>query len=173
MAALQHLISRRIDPTHAAVVSVGTLRAGTAANVIPSSATATGTIRTLDSADREFLRAAVAQTVADTCRAFGCEALVAITPGEPMLVNDPGLTAACQPLLRAAGFDVDTEFRSCGADDFSYYSAVVPTVMLFVGSGTAVSLHHPWFLPADKTVGQVAAAMLAGYLAAVSVLAEA
>lgn len=172
VVALQHLISRRIDPTHSAVVSVGELRAGSAANVIPSSATAAGTIRTLDEADRQFLRTALAQTVADTCRGYGCEGAVAITAGEPMLVNDPVLTAACQPLLSAAGFKVDTEFRSCGADDFSYYSAVVPTVMLFVGSGTDVSLHHPRFLPADETVGQVAAAMLAGYLAAVAVLAE-
>jgi amidohydrolase len=170
VVALQHVISRRIDPVHGAVVSVGTLRAGTAANVIPASATAAGTIRTLDSADREFLRGAVAQTVADTCRAYGCEGVAAITQGEPMLVNDPRLTAACQPLLRTAGFGVDTEFRSCGADDFSYYSAVVPAVMLFVGSGTAVSLHHPRFLPTDETVGQVAAAMLAGYLAALSSL---
>jgi amidohydrolase len=173
VVALQHLISRRIDPIHAAVVSVGTLRAGSAANVIPPAATATGTIRTLDGADREFLRAAVTQTVADTCRAYGCAGAVVITPGEPMLVNDPVLIAACQPLLRAAGFGVDAEFRSCGADDFSYYSAVVPTVMLFIGSGTAVSLHHPRFLPADETVSQVATAMVAGYLAAVAVLAEA
>jgi amidohydrolase len=76
-------------------------------------------------------------------------------------------------LLRNAGFVVDTEFRSCGADDFSYFSAVVPSVMLFVGSGTAVSLHHPRFLPGDEAVGQVASAMLAGYLAAVSKLAPA
>jgi hypothetical protein len=45
--------------------------------------------------------------------------------------------------------------------------------MLFIGSGTAVSLHHPRFLPADETVSQVATAMVAGYLAAVAVLAEA
>jgi amidohydrolase len=172
VVALQHLISRRVDPTHGAVVSVGTLRAGTAANIIPAAACARGTIRTLAGADREFLRAAVAQTVADTCRAYGCEATVDITPAEPMLVNDPGLTAACQPLLRFAGFDVETDFRSCGADDFSYYSAVVPTVMLFVGSGTPVSLHHPGFLPGDEAVGQVASAMLAGYLAAVARLAD-
>jgi amidohydrolase len=171
VVALQHLVSRRIDPTHAAVISVGALRAGQAANVIPDSATAAGTIRTLAEADREFLRAAVAATVADTCRGYGCRSTVAITPAEPALVNDPQLTAACVPLLQDAGFRVDTEFRSCGADDFSYYSAAVPTVMLFAGSGTAVSLHHPRFLPADDAVGQVAAAMLAGYLAAVSELA--
>jgi len=88
-----------------------------------------------------------------------------------MLVNDPRLTAACQPLLRAAGQQVDAEFRSCGADDFSYYSAVVPTLMLFVGSGTTESLHHPRFLPGDDAIGHVATAMLAGYLAAVASLA--
>jgi amidohydrolase len=173
VAALQHLVSRRIDPTHSAVVSVGSLRAGEAANVIPATASAAGTMRTLAGADREFLRTALAETVTDTCRAYGCKGAVAITPAEPMLVNDPELTAACQPLLRSAGFVVDTEFRSCGADDFSYFSAVVPSVMLFVGSGTAVSLHHPRFLPADDAVGQVASAMLAGYLAAVSRLAPA
>jgi amidohydrolase len=171
VVALQHLVSRRIDPTHAAVVSVGALRAGQAANVIPATATAAGTIRTLAAADREFLRAAVPETVADTCRAYGCHGAVTLTPAEPALVNDPALTAACQPLLRDAGFRVDTEFRSCGADDFSYYSAVVPSVMLFVGSGTPVSLHHPRFRPPDDAVGQVAAAMLAGYLAAVAGLA--
>jgi amidohydrolase len=171
VVALQHLVSRRIDPTHGAVVSVGALRAGQAANVIPATASAAGTIRTLAGTDRDFLRTAVSETVADTCRAYGCQGAVTITPAEPALVNDPQLTAACQPLLRHAGFRVDTEFRSCGADDFSYYSAVVPSVMLFVGSGTAESLHHPRFLPADDAVGQVAAAMLAGYLAAVSGLA--
>jgi len=171
VVALQHLVSRRVDPTHAVVVSVGALRAGQAANVIPPTATAAGTIRTLARTDREFLRTAVRETVADTCRAYGCQGRVDITPAEPALVNDPRLAAACQPLLRAAGLRVDTEFRSCGADDFSYYSAVVPSVMLFVGSGTDVSLHHPQFLPADDAVGQVAAAMLAGYLAAVSILA--
>ncbi len=172
VVALQHLVSRRVDPTHGAVVSVGALRAGQAANVIPDTATAAGTIRTLAAADREFLRAAVAQTVADTCRASGCDGTVTITPAEPALVNDPRLTAACQALLLQAGFRVDTEFRSCGADDFSYYSAIVPSVMLFAGSGTDVSLHHSRFLPADDAVGQVAAVMLAGYLAAVFGLAD-
>ena len=171
VVALQQLVSRRIDPTHAAVVSVGVLQAGQAANVIPPAATAAGTIRTLHGPDREFLRTALRDTVADTCRAHGCQGSVAITPAEPALVNDPQLAGACQERLRAAGLRVDTEFRSCGADDFSYFSAVVPSVMLFAGSGTAVSLHHPRFLPPDEAVGQVAAAMLAGYLAALDCLA--
>jgi amidohydrolase len=168
--ALQLLISRRIDPTHAAVVAVGSLLAGDAANVIPATATATGTIRTLDGADREFLRAQLRQTVESVSQAHGCHGTVSITPAEPALVNDPVLAAACRPLLRQAGFTVSEEFRSCGADDFSYYSQIAPAVMLFAGSGTDVTLHHPRFLPADEMVGSVATAMLAGYLASLDAL---
>jgi amidohydrolase len=169
VVTLQHLISRRIDPTHAAVLSVGTLQAGHAPNVIPATAIAHGTIRTLDAGDRQLLRAAVGEVVADVCRAHGCEGTVTVVPAEPALVNDPGLAAACQALLGDAGFVVDTEFRSCGADDFSYYGRAAPSVMLFAGSGTPVSLHHPEFLPADDTIADVANVMLAGYFAALTV----
>ncbi|HUA41322.1 MAG TPA: M20 family metallopeptidase [Streptosporangiaceae bacterium] len=170
VVTLQHLISRRIDPTHAAVLSVGTLQAGHAPNVIPATATAHGTIRTLDTRDRQLLRAAVGEVVADVCRAHGCEGTVTVVPAEPALVNDPDLTAACQTLLGDAGFVVDTEFRSCGADDFSYYGRAAPSVMLFAGSGTPVSLHHPEFLPADDRIGDVANVMVAGYFAALTAL---
>ena len=172
VVSVQQLVSRRIDPTHVAVVSVGTLRAGSAPNIIPTTASASGTVRALDQADREFLRAALIDIVEYVCRAHGCRAEITVTPHEPALVNDARLVAACQPLLRQAGFTVDTEFRSCGADDFSYYAAALPSVMLFLGSGTPVSLHHPEFLPADEAVGQVAAAMLAGYLAGVPIATE-
>ncbi|HXB48606.1 MAG TPA: amidohydrolase [Streptosporangiaceae bacterium] len=184
VVALQQLISRRIDPTHAAVISVGTLRAGHAPNVIPGTAAASGTIRTLDQQDRQFLRSAVSEAVAGVCRAHGCEGTVTLVPAEPALVNDPQLAAACQPLLRRAGYVVETEFSSCGADDFAYYGAgpqeagsqgaggqgtAVPSVMMFAGSGTPVSLHHPEFLPPDEAIGDVASAMLAGYLAALAI----
>jgi amidohydrolase len=185
VVALQQLISRRIDPTHAAVISVGTLQAGHAPNVIPATATACGTIRTLDEKDRQFLRSAIGEAVAGVCLAHGCEGTVTVVPAEPALVNDPRLAAACQPLLRDAGYIVETEFRSCGADDFAYYCAgsqgdgsqgaggqgtAVPSVMVFAGSGTPVSLHHPEFLPADGAIGDVASAMLAGYLAALALI---
>jgi amidohydrolase len=163
---LQQIVSRRTDPLHAAVVSVGMLQAGQAPNVIPGTATARGTLRALDETDRPAMHRAVHEITEHTCRAHGCRATVTIVAGEPALVNDEELAAASWPLLREAGFEVDTSFRSCGADDFSYYGATAPALMLFVGSGGPVSLHHPEFLPGDDTVGQVAAAMLAGYLAA-------
>jgi amidohydrolase len=175
VVTIQQLISRRIDPTHAAVISVGTLQAGHAPNIIPATAAASGTIRTLDQQDRQFLRSAIGETVAAVCRAHGCDGTVTVVPAEPALANDPRLAAACQPLLRRAGYAVETGFCSCGADDFAYYGAAsqgaeLPSVMMFVGSGTPVTLHHPQFLPPDGVLGDVATAMLAGYLAALALI---
>jgi amidohydrolase len=168
--ALQQIVSRRSDPTHAVVVSVGTLEAGQAANVIPPAAVARGTLRALDQADRPGMHKALREIVEHTSAANGCRGTVTIHEGEPALVNDAPLTTASWPWLREAGFAVDTSFRSCGADDFSYYARSAPTLMIFLGTGGPVSLHHPRFLPPDDMVGQVASAMLAGYLGAQGLL---
>jgi amidohydrolase len=168
VVALQSVVSRRSDPTHAAVVSVGMLEAGQAANVIPSAAAARGTVRVLDEADRPGLHEMIRETVKHTCLAFGCRGTVSFDQGEPALVNNEALTVATWPWLRDAGFHVDTSFRSCGADDFSYFTHGVPALMLFLGTGGEHALHHPSFLPADEMVGQAAAALLAGYLGALS-----
>ncbi len=165
---LQQIVSRRIDPTHAAVVSVGTLQAGQAPNVIPGTASARGSLRALDPADRPAMHRWLAQIVEHASLAHDCRASVTIVEGEPALVNDARMAAESWPWLRQAGFAVDTSFRSCGADDFSFYARSVPTLMLFVGTGGEVSLHHPEFLPPDDTVGRVAEAMLAGYLGALT-----
>ena len=169
--ALQHAVSRRSDPTHAVVVSIGMLEAGQAANVIPGTAVARGTLRVLDENDRPGLHRAVTQIVEHTCLAHGCRGTVAIHDGEPALVNDAELTTATWPWLREAGFEVDTSFRSCGADDFSYFSGGgARALMLFLGTGGPYALHHPSFLPSDDMVGQVASALLAGYLGALSLI---
>jgi len=168
--ALQQIVSRRSDPTHSVVVSVGVMQAGQARNVIPHTATAKGTLRALNSDDRPGLHQALREIVEHTGRAHGCRAAVTIDEGEPALVNDEALATASWPWLREAGFDVDISFRSCGADDFSFYASSAPTLMIFAGTGGPVTLHDPRFLPSDDAVGQVASAMLAGYLGAQSLL---
>ena len=91
--------------------------------------------------------------------------------GEPAVVNDVGLAVRAAGHLAAAGVRTDTEFRSFGADDFSYYSAgpdALPSLMAFVGVDGGGGLHDPHFLPPDDTLGLVAEALVAGYLAALT-----
>ena len=173
VVALQALVSRRLDPMHAAVFSVGWVRAGSAENVIPGTAEAGGTLRALDPEDREPLRKMAHEIVAHTAQAHGCTARVEVTEGEPATVNDPALAEAARSLLPEAGLEVGPAMRSCGSDDFGFYGLTSPTLMMFVGlrgaPGTPnVPLHHPRFLPTGEAVGAVARAQAVAFVAAAS-----
>ena len=183
IVALQQVVSRRVDPVEGAVCTFGMVRAGSAFNVIPDTAYAGGSLRSMDDHEQERLRAVVRSIAEHTAAAHGCSAHVDFAPADPVLRNDPGLAAATGVRLRELGIAVDPTFRSFGADDFAHYCPVFPSVMTFVGVGTGSGsgghigrehvpgLHHPRFLPPDETVGEVAMAFLAGYLAARSLIA--
>jgi amidohydrolase len=171
IVALQSLVSRRLDPMHPAVFSVGWMRAGTAENVIPDAAEAGGTLRALEPEDREPLREIAREIVAYTARAHGCVATVEVIEGEPATVNEPALAEAARSLLPEAGFELAPAMKSCGSDDFGFYGRVSPTLMLFVGleggpGASNVPLHHPRFLPSEEAVGAVARAQALAFAAA-------
>jgi amidohydrolase len=171
--ALLDVARTSVDPMHPATLSIGALQAGGSSNVVPDTATARGTIRTFDAADRDRLLSRVRACAAGIAAAHGCAADVLITTGEPALHNDPALTAATRGWLTVAGFGGGREFRSCGSDDFAAFTAAVPGVMVFLGAAggpDAPMLHDARFLPPDEQVGEVARAMLAGYLGAVTTL---
>jgi metal-dependent amidase/aminoacylase/carboxypeptidase family protein len=159
----------------AAVLTVGEVHAGTAPNIVPEVATARATLRALDPNDRVLLHEAARRTVTHVAASFGCTGQVDVTEANPMLVNDPALSRAAVHRLVADGL-AHADFRSCGADDFAFYSAAMPTLMLFVGTddGTPGSpgLHHPRYVPPDDVVADVAAAYLAGLRAAVDLRGE-
>jgi amidohydrolase len=172
IGSLQHLVSRRVNPMNPTVLTIGSIAGGSSPNVIAQSVLLTGTLRTFDEADRLRLSILIEDTASGVAAIHGCVASVRVDFGEPVLDNDPALAAAAPAWLEQAGLCEAPPLRSCGADDFSYYCARYPSLMVFVGTGTGSpdepGLHHPQFLPSDETVGEVARAMLAAYLGAVS-----
>jgi amidohydrolase len=182
ITGLQELVSRQIDPIHPAVITIGRLQSGTAANIIPASGSLEGVIRTMHETDRTHLHAAIRRLAEHAAAARGASAEVQITVGDPILVNDQRLVQLTDPLIGELGLPVAHEpFRSCGADDFSHYSQLAPIMMMFVGvrqdpamrprqaatSGARyeVGLHHPTFLPADESIRTLALSLAAGYVA--------
>ncbi len=170
VVSLQQLASRRVDPIFGAVCSIGRIEAGTAANVVPNTASALGSLRLMRMADRDQALAGLEEIVHGTARAHGCTAELRIMPGEPVLHNDPELAAGAQRWLRHGEVPVDQDFRSFGADDFAHYcGGGTRGLMLFVGLGDtagARSLHDERFLPPDAAIAAVGQALIAGYLAA-------
>lgn len=171
---LQELIGRTIDPIRPALITVGEIRAGASHNVIPASGSLHGIIRTMHDEDQVHLHEAIRRLAEHTARARGARAEVRIITGDPVLANDARLARLTEPLLNGYGMLPAYEpFRSLGADDFSHYSRLAPSLMVFVGTGHGpthdgrheIGLHHPEFLPDDEAVAQVAAAFAAGYVA--------
>ena len=175
---LQHLVSRRVDPTVGAVLAITQLDAGASFNVVPDTARARGGLRVMRPEDREMLLQALDDVAGHIAAAHGCTAEVQAEDNMPVLANDPELARATTPWLQRSGIPVDDSFRSFGSDDFSHFSAAHRSLMLFLGvdggapgaDGRRPGLHSPRFLPGDDVVGQVAGALLAGYLAGAQLL---
>lgn len=170
--AIPEVIRRTVSPLRPAIVSIGTLSAGEgAANVLPAEARIYATMRTTDPADRQPLFDAIRQMAEGVAGSYGARADVNRIAGEPALINDATLASAADDWLAQLGVDGAEPMRSLGADDFSYFCAEVPSLMMFVGVETAglhpqPSLHDPRFLPDEGAIRTVARALLAGYLAA-------
>lgn len=173
VVSLQQLVSRDVDPMVPSVLTVGALAAGEAANATPGTAAARGIIRAMSEGSRRTLHERLRTVAAGVAQIHGCHASVDITDGEPVLHNDPALASATSGLLGTFGYRVVDSLRSCGADDFAYFAARYPSLMLFagVGDGKGPTLHHPAFLPDERAVDRVAEVMLAGYVAAAQVAA--
>jgi len=141
IVGLQTLVSRRVKPTAPAVVTVGSVHAGTKHNIIPEVARLQLTVRSYNDEVRRQLLDGIRQVTADTCRAMGCsrppEVLVSEEEYTPAAYNDPALTAAAKAVFeQALGSDrVVDKPPEMGGEDFGTYSRTlgVPGFMFRVG----------------------------------------
>lgn len=76
---LQAVVSRETGPTDPAVVSVGSLRSGASANIIPDEATLEVTLRAVSDTTLDRVTAAVHRIIAAECEASGCPAPPEVT----------------------------------------------------------------------------------------------
>jgi hippurate hydrolase len=141
VTALQTLVSRRVPPQQAAVVTVGSFHAGTKHNVIPDQARLQLTVRSYTDAVRGQLLDGIAQLARDSCRTFQCPRAPEVQIREeytPAVYNDPELTARAVALfsdLYGADRVVERE-PSMGGEDFGRYARElgVPGLLYRVGT---------------------------------------
>lgn len=173
VSGLSEIVRRTSNPMAPALISVGSVQVGSsAANVLAGKGTIKTTVRTSSSAAAQEIATAVQGFVEHTAQAYGCTGDLEYLPGEPALINDEHLAANFAAVQGKLGLETGEPMRSLGADDFSFYGELVPSLMCFVGVGTGAtpSLHDAQFLPPDSAVGYTAKALIAGYLAAARAL---
>lgn len=137
---LQTIVSRQVNLTDdAAVVTVGTLKAGVRYNVIPADVEMSGTIRAFSPQAQEQIWAAIRRTATGIAESAGAKAEVSIEPYVPVTFNDLPLTARMVPTLQAVAggaANVQQVKVNTWAEDFSLYQEKVPGVFVFLGGMT-------------------------------------
>lgn len=136
VGGLNSIVSRDLDPTQSAVLTVAHIVAGTTTNVIPASAFIEGTIRTFDESVRSQIHAAVERIATGTAAAHGCTCSCEIVSGYPVTSNDDdqaGLIGdVASALLGPDLFRVSPQ-PAFAAEDFSYVLQQVPGAMAMLG----------------------------------------
>jgi amidohydrolase len=139
ICALQLISSRRSNPIIPTVLSIGKVEAKGATNVIPNEVKMEGTFRTLDEDWRYEAHGLIKQTAEGIAGAHGAKAEVEIRIGYPFLTNDVAVTeeaiiAAKEYLGEENVVKLDVRMT---AEDFAYYSQVMPACFYRLGTASA------------------------------------
>ena len=151
--ALQTVVSRNVDPLHTAVVTVGSMQAGKANNVIPALATLELSVRALDPGVRKLLEQRIKAIAKSQAESFGCTAEVDWKEGYCVLVNSESETNfARQVALDLVGAErvVLNGPPLTGSEDFAFMLEKVPGSYLLIGNGDgdtagACMVHNPGY----------------------------
>jgi amidohydrolase len=122
----------------AAVVTVGCIKSGSAANIIADSAYIEGTLRSLDGKTKKLLKTKVELIAIHTAKALGAYARVDFIEGYEALVNhDENLDLVKKAATLTLGKNniIEIERPTMGVEDFSFYLNEVPGAFFFLGSG--------------------------------------
>ncbi len=104
IVALQTIVSRRVDPLESAVITVGSIHAGSKHNIISNEAKMQLTVRSYTDKTRRILLDGIRDITVKTCRAMGCtrdpDVIVREDEFTPSTYNDPGLAEAAAEVFR-------------------------------------------------------------------------
>jgi amidohydrolase len=162
--ALHGIVSRRLNPFDPAVITVGAIHGGQAANVIPEEVALSGTIRYESDAVQQQIHAEMERAFA-TARILGGDYDLSIQAGGKPIINDERIVA----LLRQVAGDLLGEDKiapsekGMGAEDYSVFTDMAPGAMFSLGcriEGDERKGHNPTF-DLDEGCLPVGAAILA------------
>lgn len=157
ISAFQNIISREIDPTKAATVSIGRIEGGTAENIISESVALYGTVRTLDEDVRILIQNRIEEIAKGVTQAARAACKLTYNRIMPPVNNDARLSAFTTNVLSKAFSPnmVTSEFPpTMGCEEFSLYQQQIPGIFLFIGNDIpgreVVPIHSPYYIFNDE-----------------------
>ena len=151
VTALQTIVARNIDPLENGVVTIGTINAGVAANVIPQSVRMTGTARWFTPGVGDQLEEGVKRIATHVAAAHGASADVVFQRAYPATVNDPEATAMARRAMAAVAGEARVSHMdqpTMGGEDFSFMLNAKQGAYVMIGgqkNADDALVHHPMY----------------------------
>ena len=151
---VQSVVSRNVDPIEGAVVTFGSMHAGTTNNVIAETAFLHGTIRSLTQEMNQLVQARVKQVAEGVAAAFGMEVSVELLQSGYLPVeNNPILADELMTFFTELdGIDLLECPPAMTGEDFGYLLSKVKGVMFWLGVDTPYPLHNPRLNPKEEVL---------------------
>jgi len=152
IVSLQQIISRNRNPHNPSVLSITSFQGGYTTNVIPSEVKLMGTFRAMDEEWRFKAHELIRRLSTELLHSMGAEIDLHIDVGYPTVYNHEALNERTRGLAEAfMGTDnVETTELRMGAEDFGYYSQLIPGCFYSLGvmneaKGITSGVHTPTF----------------------------
>ena len=161
--ALQTIVSRNVEPSQPAVLSITQIHAGSAYNVIPGDAKLCGTVRAFSDEVRALIRERMRAICAGMAAAFQVEITADIRDTFGVLVNEREHSEVVAEVARTVVDPAKVITRTkpkMGSEDFADMLHVVPGAYFWVGHEGSVPVHNPGYVLDDKIL-PVGASMFA------------
>lgn len=150
--SINQIISRKVDASQRAVISVTKFNGGTANNIIPDRVTLGGTVRTFDPEIRSQIPIWIEKIIKGLTEANDATYQFDYQLGYASVVNEEKITALVEQTI-VETFGEDNRVISqpiMGGEDFSAFSAAAPGCFAFLGAGSDHAAenyphHHPKF----------------------------
>lgn len=145
---IQSVVSRRVKPSDAAVVTIGSIKAGTTYNVIPQSASLKGTTRFLNDENQALLQNSIEQIAKAVALEFGGEYKLEYKREFPPLINDEKMAKIARKAFSKVLGEKNVIINAkpdMGAEDFAFLTRERPGAYVFVGISKNLknpTLHH-------------------------------
>lgn len=162
ITGLQEIHARELSLSDEAVLTIGTIEGGKAANAIPDTVEMSGTIRTYDEETRDFIKNRLSEIATGIATAFRATATVSFGSGCPTLLNNPDLAVCTAQYVKellgpTKAFTAGQlnsmsgggqSSKSAGSEDFAYVSQEAPSIMFALAAGHpdqgyCYPQHHP------------------------------
>ncbi len=168
IASINTIISKFVSPFDNATITIGTIEGGMDKNIIADKVKLTGMIRATSLASKNAIKSRIEKIVTNQCQAMNAQAKITFIDGYPAVINDKEFTK----YFASVAEDFSTTYKEkkinlyevrnpiLAAEDFGFYSSLIPACYISIGGGNFAPQHNPKFM-VDEDVFKISLGLTA------------